>query len=383
MKISPEIEKLIPYSPGKPISEVQREYKLDHVIKLASNEAPYAPSPKVIKALKMALPQLNRYPDSQSHKLTQTFSKHYGVLPENLIFGNGSNELIDLLIRVFCVPGQCILTSQAAFIAYKICAQTVRVQTIETPMAHMCFDLEAIKAELQKRREQPVRLVFIANPNNPTGTYLNEEQITDFLNFMKSHPETLVVIDEAYTEFVRAPDYPNSLDLFRRDSYASQLVVLKTLSKVYGLAGLRLGALIGSPQWVNYIHRVRNPFNVNHLAQVAGVAAIQDSDYVHQHCQVIWQGLDYLYGELDSLSCRYPLKYLKSQTNFILLDFGREAYPIHKRLLKRGLILRPVAGYGLPNCLRLTVGLPHENQQAVETLKEVLSEEAPCPPHPS
>ena len=364
MKVSPEIENLIPYKPGKPIAEAQREYELGPVFKLASNEAPYGPSPKVVEALKAELPHLNRYPDANAYDMGQAFSKHYGVRPENLVFGNGSNELIDLLIRVFCETGQSVLTSEAAFIAYKICAQAARVKVTETPMVNMRFDLEAMKKEVKTR---PPRIVFIANPNNPTGTYLNANELSDFLNFMDSYPNTLIVMDEAYTEFVRAKDYPKSLELFHNHS---NLVIMRTLSKVYGLAGIRLGSLIAPPEIANYIHRVRNPFNVNQLAQVAGVAALSDPDYVNRLRQLIWEGLDYLYSELQTLG----IKYWESQTNFVLFDLAREAESVNKALLQRGIIARSVKGYGLRNHLRLSVGQLEENKAAMRALAEVLDE---------
>ena len=403
MKVSPEIENLIPYKPGQPISEIQREYGLNQVFKLASNETPYGPSPKVIEALKAELPYLNRYPDSNAYEISQVFSKHYGVRPENLVFGNGSNELIDLLIRVFCAPGQSLLTSEIAFVAYKICARAARVKVIETPMINMGFDLEAMKTQMKKN---PARIVFIANPNNPTGTYLNTNELSNFLNFMDSYPETLVALDEAYTEFVRAKDYPKSLELFHQHP---NLVILRTLSKVYGLAGIRLGTLIASPEVTGYVHRVRNPFNVNQLAQVAGVAALSDLHYVNQLCEFIWSGLDYFYRELQKLG----IKYWESQANFVLIDLAEKAVDtqksieakttknpevteakktpkainmaatkktlktttkmdsIHKALLQKGIMARPVQGYGLPHCLRLTVGRPEENKAAIKALSEV------------
>ena len=362
MKVSPEIESLKPYVPGQPISEVQREYKIDSICKLASNEAPYPPSPKVIEAITRELPNLNRYPDANAYEMTETFADHYGVQSENLVFGNGSNELIDLLIRIFCEPGQSILTSKRAFIAYKICAQAARVKIEETPMVDMCFDLEAMQACMEKK---PARIVFIANPNNPTGTYLNTEQLSGFLDFMSSYTESLVVIDEAYTEFVRAKDYPNSLKLFEK---YPNVIVLKTLSKVYGLAGIRLGTLIARKEITNYIHRVRNPFNVNQLAQVAGKAAIKDQKYVDGLCHLVWTGLDNVYMGLQKLG----IKYWESQGNFVLIDMGRDISYLHQSLLRRGVITRPLKNYGLPNCLRITIGQSHENERLLKALQETI-----------
>lgn len=361
VKVSSEIESLIPYKPGKPIAETQREYGLKQVCKLASNEAPFGPSPKVIEALTAELCHLNRYPDASAYNISQVFSKYYGVLPENLVFGNGSNELIDLLIRVFCEPGQSILTSEVAFIAYKICAQAARVKVVEVPMVNMGFDLQGLKRQMEK---EPARLIFIANPNNPTGTYVKALELEDFLDFMEAFPETLVVMDEAYTEFVRAKDYPKSLELFHK---YSNLVVLRTLSKVYGLAGLRLGVLMASPEVTGYIHRVRNPFNVNQLAQVAGIAALSDRDYVNQLCHIVWEGLDYFYSELQKMG----ISYWESQANFVLFDLMKEVTPVYKDLLGQGLIVRPVKNYGLESCLRLTVGRPEENKMAMESLAQV------------
>ena len=367
MKVSPEIENLSPYIPGKPISEVKREYGADSICKLASNEAPYSPSPKVIEAITNELPFLNRYPDASAYTISQTFAKHYNVHPENLVFGNGSNELIDLLIRVFCEPGQSILTSEKAFIAYKICAQAARVKVRETPMTNMHFDLEAMQNEMKKC---PARLIFIANPNNPTGTYINTKQLLSFLDFMTPYTETLIIIDEAYTEFVRAKDYPNSLELFKK---YSNVIVLKTLSKVYGLAGVRLGTLVAQPEITNYIHRVRNPFNVNQLAQVAGTAAIADREYVNELCQLIWEGLDKLYENLKKLN----IKYWESQANFVLIELPQKASAVNQALLKKGIIARPLPNYGMENCLRITIGQAKENERLIKALTEIMEKKDP------
>jgi len=362
VKVSAEIQSLKPYIPGKPIGETMREYGLNKVYKLASNENPLGPSPKAVEAVKMALSELHRYPDAAFFDLRQTMSKYYDVAPEFLTFGNGSNELIDLLIRIFCEPGESILTSQAAFIAYKICAQAARVNTIETPLTTgMRFDLKAMSEKVQSG----VRLIFIANPNNPTGTYVTAKELDEFLMSLPKEDPPLVVLDEAYCEFVRAADYPDSINIVKRHS---NVIVLRTLSKVYGLAALRVGTMVAHPEVIDFVDRVRNPFNVNSLAQVAAIAAVTDAQFLTEAQKVNWQGLDYFYDELSKMG----LEHWPSQGNFVLLDSKLDSSELHEQLLQQGVVLRPVKGYGLPTHMRMSVGLPEENHAAIEALKKVL-----------
>lgn len=306
-----------------------------------------------------------RYPDPSAYHVRKKLSQLWGVSSENIVMGNGSNELIDLLIRIFCEPGDSILTSQYAFIAYKICAQAARVKTIEVPMGEdLKFDLRSI-SELIDRCEVPPKLIFIANPNNPTGTYLSSEDLFQFLDKYKEREDFLIVLDEAYNEFVRAKDYPHLLDKFKE---YKNLVILRTMSKVYGLAGLRVGALIGTIEVVDYCNRVRNPFNVNSLALSGLLAALEDTEFLERSIQNNSEGLDYFYDQFQKMG----LRYWESQGNFVLFETPRDAKLIYEELLKKGVILRPLAPYGLNTHLRMSVGLPEENLKAIQALSEVL-----------
>lgn len=366
MKFSNEIETLKPYKPGKPIAETQREFGLKEVVKLASNENPIGASKQVVSAIEKAALEIHRYPDASCYELKHAMAGYYGVSTEMMTFGNGSNELIDLLIRLYCDPRKDkVLTSKGAFIAYKICSQVSRVETLEIPLSeNLRFDLLALAKKLEADSGS-IRLVFIANPNNPTGTYVNESELIEFLDIAQKYENTLIVLDEAYNEFVRAKDYPQSLDLMKK---YKNVASLRTLSKVYGIAGLRLGVLIAQPEVIGFIDRIRNPFNVNLLAQEAAKAAVADREYLKKSQQVNWEGLDYFYKEFSQMG----LKYWESQGNFVLIDCERDSEEINLELLKLGLIVRPVKGYGLATHLRVSVGLPEENKFAVEAIKQVL-----------
>lgn len=367
-EVSKEIETLVPYAPGKPIEETKRELGLDHVVKLASNENALGPSPHVVEALKNALPEIHRYPDASGYALTQKLAAHLKVAPENLVLGNGSNELIDLLIRVFCRPGEKILVAEKSFIAYQICAQAAGVKTQSYPLEPgFQMPLRAIAEDLRSGRCEGAKILFLPNPNNPTGTYFNEEALVEVLEAAKGRKNFMVVLDEAYNEFVRASDYPDTLALARK---YPQLVVMRTMAKVYGLAGLRVGYVVAPPQINDFLHRVRNPFNVNSLAQVAALAALDDKNYLTQAQKLVWDGLDYFYKELAALN----FEYVESQGNFVLFDVGQPTPDVVSYLLKKGLILRPLAGYGLPNHLRMSVGLASENEFAISVLRQWRSE---------
>lgn len=363
MKVSSDILSLTPYRPGKPISEAKRELGLQTVYKLASNENPLGASPQVVKALAAALKEIHLYPDAAGFEMLEAYSSQVGVPKDRLAFGNGSNELIDLLIRIYCEPQDAILTSQAAFIAYRVSAQAARVRTVQTPLtADGRFDLKAMKIALQT--DPRIRLVFIANPNNPIGTYVNQTELEDFLEECKKF-EVLVILDEAYVEFVRAKDYISGVELQRR---FPQVVVLRTMSKVYGLAGLRVGFAIAPIEVVDLINRVRNPFNINSLAQVATVAALQDQAHVRRVLDLTWKGLE----DLSQAALELNLPFYKSEANFLLVDCKRDSETVFNALLKKGLITRPVKNYGLMTQLRLSVGLEHENQALIKELKNVL-----------
>lgn len=369
MKISAELLNMVPYKPGKPISETQREYGLEKVYKLASNENPLGPSPKALAAVRSALEQQHRYPDPAAYEALTALSQEWGVPRETLSLGCGSDEIIDFLCRIYCEQGEGVLTSQAAFAAYAVSASANRAKLHTTPLAPgFRFDLEAIADYfLSKGESERIRLIFVANPNNPTGSYANKNEIEAFLQKLGNRDDVLIVFDEAYNEFVRAKDYVSA------QAYQAQyknLIVLRTFSKIYGLAGFRVGAMIAPPEVINIYNKVRKPFNVSDLAQVALVAALRDKDYVRASQQITWKGLDYFYEKLQNLG----LPYIESQGNFVLFDTLRDAVQVNEALLRKGIIMRPVLNYGMKTHLRLSVGLEEENTAAMKALAEVLQE---------
>ncbi|MBX3023220.1 MAG: histidinol-phosphate transaminase [Bdellovibrionales bacterium] len=364
MKALPEIQSLHPYQPGKPISETKRELGLKHVYKLASNESPLGTSPMVRDAVIAAVDEINRYPDGACFEMRQAVAAYYGVPPQNLMFGNGSDEIVDILVQIYCDPAKdSILTSQGAFSAYQISAQSVRVRAQTTALtSDLRFDLKAMAALIEK--DPSIRFVFLPNPNNPTGTYFTAEEFDAFMA-VASRKDLFVVLDEAYVEFVRAKDFPRGQDYQKK---YPNILLLRTMSKVFGLAALRIGVLIAPPEVCDMFNRVRKPFNINSLAQVAVVASLRDKEHLEKIKQVTWDGLDYYHAQLDKMG----VKYWPSQANFVLFDCGRDAGEVFQELLREGVILRPVKPYGMPNYLRMSVGLQEENEAAIRALQKVL-----------
>jgi histidinol-phosphate aminotransferase len=364
MKPFPEIQSLHPYQPGKPISETKRELGLQHVYKLASNESPLPPSQKVKDAIAAALNEINRYPDGACFEMRKAVAEYYGVPENSLMFGNGSDEIVDILVQLYCGPGDSVLTSKGAFSAYAISTQSVRATMQMTELtSDLRFDLKAMAEKL--KTDPTIKFVFLPNPNNPTGTYFTRTEFDAFMS-VAAAKDVYVVLDEAYVEFVRATDYPKGREYQKK---FPNVLLLRTMSKVFGLAGLRVGVLIAPPEVCDFFNRVRKPFNINSLAQVAVVAALQDRDYLKRIQAVTWEGLDYYYAQLD----RMGVKYWKSEANFVLFDCGRDSGPVFQDLLKQGVILRPVKPYAMPNYLRMSVGLPEENKAAITALEKVLT----------
>lgn len=370
MKISSHIQNLVPYKPGKPIAEAQRELGLKEIYKLASNENPLGPSPKALSAIQMSLATLHLYPDPTQHELLMFLAKKWGLSPEQIAFGNGSDELIDILVRIYCEPGDGILQSRGSFAAYSVSANAARVEVYETPLKNQFqIDLEGLKKYfLENYEKKKIKLIFLPNPNNPTGTIVNRDELTGFFKTLGNRDDVLLVVDEAYNEFVRSPDYVSTQTEFY-PKY-SNVIVLRTFSKAYGLAGLRVGAMIAPTEVVSVFNKVRKPFNVNTLAQVAVMAAYDDTEYIEKSRQLVWRSLDYFYQNLKQLN----LAFVPSQGNFVLFDTGRDASKVHQALLRKGIIMRPVGGYGFPRHLRLSVGLEKENHKAIAALAEVLKE---------
>ena len=352
------IRGLQPYQPGKPVEELERELGLTDVVKLASNENPLGPSPRVSAAL-AAAGELARYPDGSAWVLKEELSAHLGVDQDRLTIGNGSNDVLELLGRVFLRPGTEAIVSDHAFVVYPLVTIAVDAKLTSIPAKDYGQDLAATLAAVN----ESTRCVFIANPNNPTGTWLSERAIRDFLDAVP--PSVIVVLDEAYFEYVAESDYPDGIAL--TTDYPN-LVVTRTFSKAYGLAALRVGYAVSDAGIADLMNRIRQPFNVNSLALAAASAALADQDHVRRSVTLNAEGLAYLTSECERLN----LGYIPSVGNFLTIDMGRDAAPLYDALLREGVIVRPVGGYGLPNHLRVTVGLADENRRFVAALESVL-----------
>jgi histidinol-phosphate aminotransferase len=352
------IRTLIPYAPGKPIEEVEREIGIFNSIKLASNENSLGPSPLALDAMREKLAQLHLYPDGDCFYLKRGLAAKLNVTPEQLIFGNGSNEIIELAIRTFMRPGDEAVMARQAFVVYKLIVQAVGGISQEVPLRNFTHDLEAIGAAISAR----TRIVFLANPNNPTGTIFRKAAWENFLKQIRS--DVLIIVDEAYFEYVEAADYPNSLDYHQQ---GKTLLTLRTFSKLYGLAGLRIGYGIADKEIISLMHRVRQPFNVNAPAQWGALAALDDREHVRRSLENNRQGLKYLTAEF----ARLGIEYVPSHANFILLRVGK-GEDVFNRLLAQGIIVRPMAGYQFPEYLRVTIGTMDENRKFIDGLRKAV-----------
>lgn len=361
LNVAKNIEDLVPYPPGKPIEELEREYGISGSIKLASNENPLGPSPKAMNAIQQAVGNLHRYPDGSCYYLTHRLAERLEVSPAEIVFGNGSNELIELLVSTFLTPGQEVITSHPTFLVYEKMVQAHGGVNRVIPLKKMRHDLTAIASAVGEN----TRLIFLDNPNNPTATVFSVEEFESFLSRIPEH--VLVVLDEAYVDFV---DPALRLDARKYLGASPAVVALRTFSKAYGLAGLRIGYGLMAAPIASYVHRVRQPFNVNQLAQIGALAALDDDDHYDRTLSSTKQGLDWLSREVKNLGCiPYP-----SQTNFFLIDVGGEAKAVYEKMLTKGVIIRAMNAYGYPHFIRITGGLPEENQRFVSALGETLHE---------
>ena len=358
--VTPEIASIRPYIPGKPIEELERELGITDAVKLASNENPLGPSPKAVEAIQKELAQLSYYPEGDAPNLKQALAAHLGVERKEVVVGNGSNEILELIVRTFATPAHHAVYSVHAFLVYPLVLTAARVPFTAVPMKDMTHDLVAMKAAITDK----TRIVFIANPNNPTGTYNTAEELERFLTGL---PEDLIVaLDEAYFEYGDAPDYPDGLK-FR--SLHQNLIVLRTFSKCHGLAGLRVGYGIARPELINYLNRVRQPFNSNRLAQVGAEAALGDTEYIRFSVSENKRERSSLSAELG----KRGLEYLPSQTNFILVKLPHPGSKVTQAMLHEGVIIRAMDGYGLPDHVRVTVGTAADNQRFLTALDKVLA----------
>lgn len=356
---APGIANLQPYVPGKPVSELERELGITNSIKLASNENPLGAGPKALEALQGEMSELALYPDGGAYALRSALAQKHGVDLDQITVGNGSNDVLDMVARVFLYPGRESLFSQHAFAVYPLSSMAVGAELKIAPAKAFGHDLDAMRAMISG----DTGVIWIANPNNPTGTWLNRD---DLYAFVEQVPRNIiVVVDEAYFEYVQEADYPDATQWLKQ---FPNLVVTRTFSKAYGLAALRIGYGLSHPDVADLLNRVRQPFNANSFAQAAAIAALGDEDYLRESMELNSAGLQQLADGFDRLG----LQYIPSVGNFLTVNVGRSADQVDKALLSEGVITRPVENYGLENSLRISVGLESENARFLEALEKVL-----------
>jgi histidinol-phosphate aminotransferase len=355
------IRRIAPYVAGKPIDELARELRLDpaSIVKLASNENPRGPSPRVAAAVTAAMADVTRYPDSNGFAIKSAIATRFDVAPESIVLGNGSNDILELVTHAFLQPGDDAVYAQYAFVVYPLATQARGARGIEVPARDFGHDLDAMAAAITPA----TRVVFVANPNNPTGTWIAPERMRCFVEAVPR--DVVVVLDEAYNEYLAPRDDAQSTRWLRD---LPNLVVSRTFSKAYGLAGLRVGYGVMRPEVADLLNRVRPPFNVNALAQAAAIAALADTAYVDESRRLNDEGMRALAAGFEALK----LRYLPSHGNFVLVDVG-DGMRVFERLLRAGVIVRPVANYGLPAWIRVTVGLPDENARLLAALPAALA----------
>lgn len=347
-----------PYEPGKPIEEVQRELGLHRIVKLASNENPLGPSPRALRAIKKAAREINRYPDSGCFLLKRRLAQRLGLNENNLIFGNGSNEIIELVVRTFLNEDEEVLVGEPAFLIFKLAVEIRGGRAMPVPLKNFKYSLDALKQKITPK----TKLIFIDNPVNPTGTWVTEKEVKTFFDGLS--PEVIVVFDEAYNEFVEAEEFPNSIEYLED----KPIVIVRTFSKAHGLSGLRVGYGISNPTFVSFMNRVRQPFNVNSLAQVGALASLEDATHIERTKSLIRREKLRLYEHFDTMK----LFYIPSAANFILVDVKRDGSEIFQEMLKQGVIVRNMKAYGLNNFLRITIGTAQENKKCIKALQKVL-----------
>lgn len=358
---TPGVQGLSPYRPGKPIEELEREYGISGAIKLASNENPLGPSPHALAAARATLAAIHRYPDGGGFALKNSLAKKHGTGQAGITLGNGSSDILEFLARAFVLPENEVIFSEHAFALYPIVTRAVGAKAVITPAKNWGHDLAAMRQAVNAR----TRLVFIANPNNPTGTWLRSGELEDFIDSLPAH--VLVAVDAAYFEYVEEQEYPDTLPWAAK---YPNLVTTRTFSKVYGLAGLRVGYGVSSPAVAEVLNRVRPPFNVNSVALAAAAAALEDAAHVERAVRNNRDGMRQLCDAFTDMG----LDYIPSAGNFICVDFKNSAQAVNEALMRQGVIVRPVAEYGMPDHLRITIGTPEENERFINALEKVIRE---------
>lgn len=349
-----------PYIPGKPIHEVKRELGLDDVIKLASNENPLGPSPLAVKAIKEAVDQIHLYPDAESSELRNALSHFLGVPPDHLIFGNGGEEIVALIGKAFINEGERCVIPRPAFDAYETVTRIMGGTVCFSHLTEYRIDLD----DMVERIDAQTKLAFICNPMNPTGTIVTRDELDAFLE--RIPPETVVVLDEAYCNFVSDPGYPDGIEYVR---LGRNVIVLRTFSKVYGLGGIRIGYAISTPELIHLLRKVKEPFNVNALAQVGALAALRDHEHLERTVSLIHRERAYLYRELSSMG----VKFVPTEANFIFIEVGLDSTVVFQGMLERGIIVRPGTVWQLPHFVRLTIGTRDQNQRFIKALRDILN----------
>ena len=353
---------LIPdYRPGLQIEEIQREYGITDIVKLASNENPLGVSPKAIEAIENMVRKVNLYPDGQSFSLRNSLARHLHVLPEQVMIGNGEDGLILEICLSFLDETSEAIVSCSSFPIYDIYIRTMRSKLVKTPLHEFQLDLHAMADAVTDH----TKVIFVCNPNNPTGTSISAADTAAFLSRVPEN--VLVIFDEAYFEYADTENFPDTIKYIRE--CRENILVLRTFSKIYGLAGLRLGYVIGAPSVLSALNKVKEPFSVNLLAQTAGLAALEDYEFLQKTLQITLEGRNYLYQEFD----RLDLAYIKTQANFILTEIGPRANEIIEKMNCKGVIIRPCSVYDLPYFARISIGTPEQNARLVKTLEEVLN----------
>jgi histidinol-phosphate aminotransferase len=351
-----------PYIPGKPIKEVIRELGIEDISKLASNENPLGASPKALEAVGSNINNIHLYPDGSCFELKNKLAEKTGLSEDYFVFGNGSNDIITLIAKAFLHGDDEVIIAEQSFIIYSIMAKLMNVKAVFVPLKDYTHDLEAMYNKITSN----TKLIVICNPNNPTGTMVAKKEFNDFMD--KLPEDIIVVMDEAYYEYIDVDNFPESLSYVRQNR---NIIVLRTFSKIYGLAGLRIGYGIATPEIIINLNKVRQPFNVNYLAQIAALAALEDEEFVEKSKKLNIDGMRYLEKEFNKLG----LFYVESVGNFILVRVEKESNEIFQKLMKLGVIIRPMHGYNLPEFIRVTIGLKKENEKFIKALKQVLGKD--------
>lgn len=349
-RVRAEIDEIPAYVPGKPIEEVQRELGIDLVIKMASNENPLGPSPEVRQALQKTIDKIAYYPDANGYYLKEAISAELGIASEQILMGNGSDDVNKVLGETLLNPGDEVIIPQPTFSQYEYVTLLMGAKPVVIKGRDLAHDLEAMNDAITPR----TKLIFICNPNNPTGTYLRRDQLQRFVEAVPR--EIAVIIDEAYADFAAAPDFVSGMALVKAG--CSNVIIYRTFSKIYGLAGLRLGFAVAAAELVAKMNRVREPFNVNLLAQTAGIAALAAKEHLRASKDLVAAGREFFYRQLEAMG----LTYLPTQANFILIHCGRDSRAIYQYLLRQGIIVRATHSFGLPEYIRVTFGTDAQNQ---------------------